>query len=222
ARLITYLLEHEPVAIWSFFFGLVLASIPFVGRKVRHWTTGPILGFFAGAILAYWITVLPMSTGDHGMGFIFLSGMIAICAMILPGISGSFILLLLGAYTTVLTAIKDLDVAIIAIFALGAVIGLLSFARVLKWMFGHYHDLTVAILSGFLLGSLNKIWPWKRTVEEVTKPSGEVVPVLQDSVLPSTYENMGFEADFMLAVGLFFVGILTIVVLEKVGQKRAS
>ena len=161
AKLISYLLEAHPILIWSFFFGLVLASIVYVGKQVRSWNAGAIVSLTIGTGVAFWITILPPLSSSNELWFIFVSGMIAICAMILPGISGSFILLLMGSYQTVLEAVKDKNLLTIGVFIFGAVIGLLSFSRVLKWMFSKYHDFTIAILTGFLIGSLNKLWPWK-------------------------------------------------------------
>ena len=164
AKLISYLLEAHPILIWSFFFGLVLASIVYVGKQVRSWNAGAIISLTIGTSVAFWITILPPLSSSNELWFIFVSGMIAICAMILPGISGSFILLLMGSYQTVLEAVKDKNLLTIGVFIFGAVIGLLSFSRVLKWMFSKYHDFTIAILTGFLIGSLNKLWPWKETI----------------------------------------------------------
>ena len=135
AKLISYLLEAHPVLIWSFFFGLVIASIFYVGKQVKKWSLGSVVSLVIGTGLAYWVTILPPMASSSETWFIFISGMIAICAMILPGISGSFILLLMGSYQTVLGAVKDKDLVTIGVFIAGAVIGLLSFSRVLKWMF---------------------------------------------------------------------------------------
>lgn len=234
AKIITGALETQPVATWSFFFGLVFASIPFVGKQVSKWKVNTILSFIVGAAIAYAITILPASTESNSLLFIFFSAMLAICAMILPGISGSFILLLLGAYTTVLTGIKNLDLALIAVFAVGAVIGLLSFARVLKHMFANYHDVTIAVLSGFLLGSLNKIWPWKEVTEVFVKHAGEVnekiVPIVEKSVLPSNYvkpvvENgevisqISLDSNLGLAISFMALGVILISSLEIIGRK---
>nr|AOE12553.1 integral membrane protein [uncultured bacterium] len=184
AKLISYLLEAHPILIWSFFFGLVLASIVYVGKQVKSWNVGAVISLIIGTGLAFWITVLPPMANSGELWFIFVSGMIAICAMILPGISGSFILLLMGSYKTVLEALKDKELMTIGVFMAGAVIGLLSFSSVLKWMFAKYHDLTIAILTGFLIGSLNKLWPWKDTISTRENSHGEVVPFIQENILP--------------------------------------
>ena len=227
AKAITYLLENHPIPIWSFFFGLVAASIWFVAKQVKKWAFPPILTFIIGAAIAYYITILPATQGTISYPYYFLSGMVAICAMILPGISGSFILLLMGSYKAVLEAVHERDFAIIATVGAGAIIGLLSFSRLLKWMFHKYHDATIALLSGFLLGSLNKIWPWKETISTMVKKAGtpeeEVVPVEQISILPDQFEQItGDSSQLGLAIGLMIAGAAFIILIEKVAiQKEA-
>ena len=171
AKFLSWLLENQPVLLWSFFFGLVLASVFFVGKEIKKWTVGTIAIFVFGAALAYFITELPPNENVESIPYLFLSGALAVCAMILPGISGAFILVLLGSYKTILDAVHERDIKIIATVTIGAIFGLLSFARLLKWMFSHYKGLTLALLTGFILGSLNKIWPWKKVLE--TKTFGE-------------------------------------------------
>lgn len=235
AKGISWLLDNHPVLLWSFFFGLVLASIFFVGKQVRSWKASSIFSFVIGAAIAYAITILPASGSNTALWYILLSGSIAICAMILPGISGSFILVLLGSYGTVLGAVHELDLRIIAVFAVGAVIGLLSFARLLKVMFARYHDLTVALLSGFLLGSLNKIWPWKRVDEVMIKHAGEpdeeIVNVIERAVLPMDFtepviqggkvtDHVIAEPQLWPAIGLCVLGALLILMLERFSIKQ--
>lgn len=237
AKGISWLLVNQPVLLWSFFFGLVFASIFFVAKQVKKWGISPALAFIIGAIIAYMVTILPASGSNDSLWYIFLSGSIAICAMILPGISGSFILVLLGSYSVVLNAIHERDLAIIATFGAGAVIGLLSFARLLKVMFAKYHDLTIALLSGFLLGSLNKIWPWKRVDEIMIKHAGEaneeVVNVVEHVVLPNNFSLPIIEGaqvigqtptdpEFYAALALALAGAALIFLLEKLGNKKPS
>ncbi|TNE28139.1 MAG: DUF368 domain-containing protein [Bacteroidetes bacterium] len=231
AKGITWLLEHEPVLLWSFFFGLVFASIFFVGKQVTQWKASTVVAFLIGAIIAYAITILPASGSNDALWYIFLSGAIAICAMILPGISGSFILVLLGSYALVLDAIHERNLQIIAIFGIGAVVGLLSFARLLKLMFAKHHNVTIAVLSGFLLGSLNKIWPWKRVdsvlIKHAGEPNEEIVNVIEKTVFPGDFttpviENgevisqIPAEPHLMAAIGLCVAGIALILLLERV------
>lgn len=222
AKLIKSLLETEPVLLWAFFFGLVIASILFIGKQIENWNWKTILGFTLGAIVAYYITTL--SGGDqsvHSSWFIFLAGALAICAMILPGISGAFILVLLGAYQPVLTAIDNRDFKTIAIFAVGAIIGLLSFSKILKWLFNNYKNLTLAILTGFILGSLNKIWPWKEVLTTRLDSHGKEVPFLERSILPNTFETITQkDPQLLLAIVLMVVGFLTIFMMEKFATRK--
>ena len=216
AKLISYLLEAHPILIWSFFFGLVLASIVYVGKQVRSWNAGAIISLTIGTSVAFWITILPPLSSSNELWFIFVSGMIAICAMILPGISGSFILLLMGSYQTVLEAVKDKNLLTIGVFIFGAVIGLLSFSRVLKWMFSKYHDFTIAILTGFLIGSLNKLWPWKETISTRVNSHGEMVPFIQENTLPV---DLGDTPPIIIALLFCVLGAAIIFGMEMVSKK---
>ncbi|WP_046757415.1 DUF368 domain-containing protein [Kordia jejudonensis] len=224
AKLIKSLLNSEPILLWAFFFGLVVASILFIGKQIKAWNWKTIFGFTLGAIVAYYITTLP--GGEESVSaswFIFLAGALAICAMILPGISGAFILVLLGAYEPVLTAIDNRDFKTIAIFAVGAIIGLLSFSKLLKWLFNNYKNLTLAILTGFILGSLNKIWPWKEVLTTRTNSHGVEVPFLERSILPNTFETLTQkDSQLLLAIVLMVVGFLTIFMMEKFATKKQA
>lgn len=226
AKLISYLLLDHPIATWSFFFGLVLASIPLVGRQVQHWKGSRYFAFGAGAIIAWLITDLPPVPETGANWYIFISGMIAICAMILPGISGSFILILLGSYLAVLNAVNDRDIVLILIFAAGAVIGLLSFSRLLKFMFHKFHDITIAVLSGFLLGSLNKIWPWKNVLEWFVRHEGEEnerkVALITENVSPGNYAELtGEPAQLGLAIGMAVLGFIVIFGIDRLAAKKS-
>lgn len=165
AKIITWLLDAYPILVWSFFFGLVLASTWFVGKDVkeRNWKTG--IGFLFGAASAFYITVATPAETSSSLFFVFLCGAIAICAMILPGISGSFILVLLGKYFFIMEAVKTFDLKVIAVFGVGACVGITSFSRLLSYALSHMRNVTLAVLSGFMLGSLNKVWPWKEIIE---------------------------------------------------------
>ena len=216
AKLISWLLENEPVLVWSFFFGLVFASIFFVARDITRWNLGIVLTFIIGAALAYFITSLPPTDNSSSLPFLFLSGALAICAMILPGISGAFILVLLGSYKTVLDAVHEKNLLVLSVVFLGAVFGLLSFAKLLKWMFGHYKNLTLALLTGFILGSLNKIWPWKETLE--TKLIGEKTVVLSEvNISPF---SMAGDNQLGYAILLALLGFSVIFILEKAAAKK--
>lgn len=215
AKLITYLLSNHPILVWSFFFGLIIASIILVIKKITKWSAINIIAVIIGSIIAYYVTILPPINNPNALWYIFISGAIAICAMILPGISGSFILLLLGSYQIVLSAIKDLKLSIIAVFGLGCVVGLLSFSKLLNWLFKKYHDTTVALLIGFLIGSLNKIWPWKLTISTRINSHGEKVPFLQENIIPESFSN----DNVLFAIILALSGFLLITGLEKLAKK---
>ncbi|MCB4797507.1 DUF368 domain-containing protein [Neotamlana laminarinivorans] len=216
-KLAKYLLEYHPILIWSFFFGLIVASIYFVGKQITKWNVATIITLLIGAIIAFYISKSPALGNNESSWFLFFAGAIAICAMILPGISGSFILIILGAYQTLSNAIHYLDIKKILIFVSGAIIGLLSFSHVLKWLFKNYHNLTLAALTGFILGSLNKVWPWKKTLTWHTNSKGIDVPVLQESISPFSFEG---NHQLVFAIILMMLGFLTIFLLEKLGSKK--
>ncbi|MEM7550602.1 MAG: DUF368 domain-containing protein [Bacteroidota bacterium] len=203
ARLMTYLLHAHPIQLWSFFFGLILISAFVVARSVKNWKTANFLGLILGVVLAYFITSATPAETPEGYWFIFVSGAIAICAMILPGISGSFILLILGKYQFILEGLKNFDLTIISIFMLGCVVGILSFSRLISWLLTHYHDVTVAILAGFMIGSLNKIWPWKEVLQFRLNSKGEQVPFIERNLLPAEYLEVTGGDPYLLQAILF-------------------
>jgi len=216
AKIISWLLENKPILVWSFFFGLVLASILYIGKQISKWNILMFVLLILGAIVAFYITTLqPLISENSSPFFLFLAGALAICAMILPGISGSFILVLLGAYKPVLEAIHTKDFKLISILAAGAVVGLLSFSKVLKWLFAHYKNATLAVLTGFILGSLNKIWPWKETLTWRINSHGENVPFNEQSVLPFSFEG---DPQLTMAIVLALVGFGVIILLEKIAD----
>ena len=218
AKLIESMLENHPIVIWSFFFGLVLASIIYIGKQITKWTKGSFLCLILGAILAFYITTLnPMVSANSSPWFLFLVGMIAICAMILPGISGSFILVLLGAYKPVLNALNTKDFVSIIIFLVGAILGLLSFSRILKCLFSTYKNYTLATLTGFIIGSLNKIWPWKETISWRTNSKGIEVPFNTASVSPFSFEG---DNQLLISIFLMLIGFGLIILLEKLAIKK--
>ncbi|GFZ87503.1 DUF368 domain-containing protein [Aquaticitalea lipolytica] len=216
-RLAKYLIENHPILIWSFFFGLIVASIFFVGKQINKWNAGVVVSIILGALAAYYITTLPTMADNNSSLFLFFAGALAICAMILPGISGSFILVILGAYKTLSDALHDFDVKKIAIFTFGAIVGLLSFSHILKWLFKHYHNITLALLTGFIFGSLNKIWPWKEVVTWQTTSDGIKTPLVEKSISPFTFDG---NPQITYAIILMVVGFLTIFILEKIGSKK--
>ncbi len=206
ARLITYLLDEFPIHVWSFFFGLILVSIFYVSPSKMKGTD--YIGFALGAFIAYAITSFVPEETTESLWFVFVSGAIAICAMILPGISGSFILLLLGKYDFILSAVKDLNLIVIAVFGLGCLVGIISFSKLIHWLLQHYKAVTMSVLAGFMLGSLNKIWPWKIDL---------------DNVLPTHYSIVTGMNSYLGAAILFFVlGIAIVVLLERAGKQATS
>jgi putative membrane protein len=215
AKLISWLLENKPIMVWSFFFGLVLASILYVGKQIEKWNAVTIILLIIGAFTAYFITTLQPAIENSSLLFYFIAGALAICAMILPGISGSFILVLLGAYKPVLDAIHNRDVKLIGIVAIGAVVGLLSFSKILRWLFDHHKNYTLAVLTGFILGSLNKIWPWKEALTWRVNSHGIKVPFNEQSVSPFSFEG---DSQLMMAIILSIIGFAVIILLEKLAN----
>mgnify|MGYP006073468495 CR=1 FL=1 len=220
---VLYLLANHPILLWAFFFGLILAAVWSVIRHIDKWKIGIIATFLIGTVSAFFITTIIPTTIDTSPFIVFLSGMIAICAMILPGISGSFILLLLGMYSPMLTAVKELQLVTLSIFTSGCVAGLLSFSHVLSWMFNHYKTMTLALLGGFMLGSLNKVWPWKQTIESAIDRHGKEIPLIQNNILPQTFETLHTQPAYMwYAIMLMILGMGMVIGLEKIGQKQAG
>lgn len=214
AKLITYLLVYHPILVWAFFFGLVLASTWFVSKDIKRWNWKTVLSFIIGTALAYYITVATPAETPTNLFFIFLCGAIAICAMILPGISGSFILVLLGKYFYIMEAVKTFNVPVMLVFICGAAIGITTFSRVLSFALRKFHDTTIAVLAGFMLGSLNKVWPWKETLQTYTDSHGAIRPLVEINILPN---QLVWEA-----VGLMILGFFLVYFLEKLSMKEAK
>lgn len=222
AKLIHYLLEYYPIQLWSFFFGLVIISAVSVSREIRDWKVGVILSGLLGIVIAFLITEATPAETPTASWFIFLSGAIAICAMILPGISGSFILLILGKYAYILEAVNERELGTIIVFGLGCVVGLLAFARVISWLLHKFHDVAVALLAGFMIGSLNKIWPWKEVVQTRINSSGEEVPFITKNVLPGTYlEVTATDPLVWQALIFMLLGIGIVLFLEQFATKKS-
>ncbi len=223
ARLISYCLDQYPLLVWSFFFGLILASSVHMARQIKQWQFSLGLALLAGTLIAYAVTEIKPSELSPTALMFFLAGSVAICAMILPGISGSFMLVLMGMYGHVLAAIKSFDMIILASFATGCVVGLLSFSHVLSWLFRRFHDHTLALLTGFLLGSLNLVWPWKQALSYYENSKGEQLALEQMNVLPSQYaELQSTDPQTVICVTLMLLGVLLVLLLEKIGQKTAK
>ena len=218
AKLLEFLLENHPVLIWSFFFGLILISSYTVARRIKNWSYPVLVALVSGVGAAFYITsVSPAETSDASW-FIVFSGILASCAMILPGISGSFILLLLGKYTFALNAVNTFDIKGLFLLALGAAIGLLSLSRLLSWLFKKYHDITVAVLAGFMIGSLNKIWPWKEVVQSIVV-DGHEKALIEKNILPSIANP---DDQLLWAILLMLAGIGLILAFEFLFKKKES
>jgi len=220
-----WLLVHQTVYIWSFFFGLVVASAYTVSRRIPKWTVPLLLTLAVGTGVAYVIVGLVPAQTPNTWWFLFLSGALASCAMMLPGLSGAFILFILGKYEDVLRAVNTGDLMTLALVAAGAGVGLITFAQVLSWLFKRYHDLTVAVLIGLMVGSLRKLWPWKVDVAWLTDSAGnyvldshgELLVSQQINVLPDL-STAGGTLEFVLAAGLAVLGTVVILVLERVAR----
>ena len=218
-KLIKYLLEFQSIPIWSFFFGLIIVSSIFVGKTVVNWKLAQVIALIIGTVAVYLITGSAPSEASTSLFFVFAAGMLAICAMILPGISGSFILVLLGMYIYIIESLSEFNYVVIIVFGLGCIIGLVSFTHLLSYLLKKHHDITLALLTGFMIGSLNKIWPWKRTLSTMIDRHGETVPKIQENILP---QSMEVDPQLGVAIACAIAGFLLIFVMEKVAAKQNS
>lgn len=223
ARVITWMLNTHPIPLWSFFFGLIIISVNHMFKQVEFWKVSRFAAVLAGIGFAYSITVLqPLNLEPTSIN-ILLAGSIAICAMILPGISGSFILLMLGMYTPILAAAKSFDIVTLGTFAAGCAIGILTFSHVLTWVLKHYRDIALTFLTGLMIGTLGKVWPWKETLTWRTNSKGLDVPLLERNLSPFDFEQVtGQPALLAYAVVAMLAAIVLIVVLEKTASKSVS
>lgn len=222
ARGLEWLLHHQPVLLWSFFFGLVLASVVTVTDRVTRWTPGLVGATCAGALGAYvFVGAVPVQTPETWW-FLIASGALAICAMILPGISGAFVLVLLGKYQYVLGAVNQRDFGTLALVGFGAALGLIAFSQVLGWLFRRYHDLTVALLIGLMAGSLRKIWPWKEVLESMTDRHGTIIPTVERNVLPALRVDGALNAEIGLAMAFAVLGLVLVLVIERLARSRSA
>ncbi|MCK9269902.1 MAG: DUF368 domain-containing protein [Bacteroidales bacterium] len=217
ARLLTFILINYPELIWSFFFGLIVASAIYVAKQIKVWNASTWISLIAGIVVAYVITEITPAETTDAWWFIFLSGAIAICAMILPGISGSFILLLLGKYTYIMAAVSNLEIGILVIFLAGAVVGIVSFSNVLAFLLKKYHNQTIALLAGFMVGSLNKVWPWKNNIEMFTNRHGVLKPLVQENVLPQNFQG---DPHLYGAIALAIAGFVLIFAIEWLATRK--
>lgn len=216
SKLITFMIENHPIPVWSFFGGLIIVSAVIILRDIKKWTLGVIFAILLGTLLAYLFTSIPPVSSPDANWFTFVAGAIAICAMILPGISGSFILLMLGQYERILAAVSERNFLVIAIFGVGCITGLLAFSRIISWLLKKHHAITIGLLSGFMLGSINKLWPWKVVLSYRLSSSGAQKPLLTENILPQDYlAATGDEPLFLQAILAFSFGILLVVGIER-------
>lgn len=223
ARLINHLLDSYPIPVWAFFFGLVLASILYLMRQVNAWRSPQVIAIVIGIAIAVAISIARPAQLPDTWWMMMLSGFIAICAMILPGISGSFILLLMGMYNVVIRALGELNVVLLASFGLGCILGLISFSHLLSYLLRHFHSVVMALLTGFLIGSLNVLWPWKQVIETMIDRHGKVIPIVQKNISPFEFTIIN-EQPSLLAVALLcmFIGFLIVFSLDWLSNSRAS
>ncbi len=220
AKLISWLLVTHPIPIWSFFFGLILVSVFHILKQVEQKTINRWVFLLLGVAFAYCITILKPLHMEPTSINILIAGAIAICAMILPGISGSFILLLIGMYTPVLAAVKSFDFTILALFLTGCVLGLLSFSHVLSWLLKRFRDTTLMFLTGLMIGTLPKIWPWKETITWRTNSKGEEVPLIQHNLSPFEFEHLFNQPSQLgIAVVMMLAAIALVLGLEKYAER---
>jgi putative membrane protein len=230
SKIITHLLETQPILVWSFFFGLIIASIALIWKQITKWEVVSIVALTLGIAITYYITIARPVSSPESYPYLFLSGFIAIIAMILPGISGAFILLLMGSYETVIGTINQfregltqMDMQLLStallklgVFALGAIIGLKAFSKILHWMFERHKNTTLALLIGFMIGSLNKVWPWKEVLETRVNSHGVTVPFIEKSILPQDYIG---DPKILTAIILAISGFLVIYGMEKIAAR---
>lgn len=237
SKVFSTLIQTHPTQLWSFFFGLIIASIFYIGKQINKWSVYNVIGLIIGTAIVVGISLLPPIGDSDSLGYIFICGAIAICAMILPGISGSFLLLILGVYPTILGAVNDKNIVLLSVFGLGMVVGILSFSKLLKWIFEHYKNITLSILTGFLVGSMYKLWPWRHIEQIYLKHAGElneeVVTLVDSPVLPQNYdeivtsgnqilEYIPAESNVVMCSILAVLGFSLIFIVEFVGKKSGK
>ncbi|MFT6390042.1 MAG: putative membrane protein [Cellvibrionaceae bacterium] len=223
ANLISYGLEHYPILIWSFFFGLVLASILYLVRQTAQWRWHEGMAIIIGSLLALLIVSLRPTQLPAEWWMLMIAGAIAICAMILPGISGSFILLLMGMYEVFIEALQTMNIVLLLSFTGGCIVGLLGFSHLLSWLLARYESIMYALLTGFLVGSLKVLWPWKEVVETTLDRHGDVIPLVQNNVMPARYTEIMAEPALLLSALLCVLfGLVLVLLLERIGDSASN
>lgn len=224
AKLFDYLFIHYPVYIWAYFFGLVLASVYFVGKTVSKWTTTVIIFFVIGTAAAIAISIMNPATENTNPIYLALCGVVAMCSMILPGLSGSFVLILMGNYQLVMIdAVNNMDLQILMPVGIGAVVGLIAFSHILSWVFKRYRNQTISLLTGFILGSVSILWPWQKIVYlkdaagELILKKGEPIIMKYERIMPDS-----FSGEVIFAILIAIAGILSIWAIEKLAAVKSE
>jgi putative membrane protein len=213
---LTYLFQYHAVGLWSFFFGLILGSIVILSRETWKWNAKEWAAFFIATVLTYFFVGLPVIQTPNTLPFLFLSGAIAICAMILPGISGSYLLVIMGKYEIVLEAISSRDFLSLSVFCAGIVAGILSFVRVVSWLLHHRRRVTLIVLTGIMAGALRTVWPWRETISTRLNSKGEAVPLQQLNILPDA------DPALLWACLLALLGAVVVVGMSRLGGSPAK
>ena len=220
---ITYLLENYTLQVWGFFSGLIAASAIYVGRQVTRWRWQEVVALLLAAAFAYALTVMSPAEGTDAYWMLFLSGALAVSALLLPGLSGSFVLLLLGMYRIVTGSVRRIledfavaDILKMFVFGLGMIVGVVTFSRVLSWTFKRYESLTLATLTGFMIGSLNKVWPWRNVLTYRENSQGKQVPFLEEAVLPVNYTG---DPEVLWVIIWAVIGFAGVFILERLGKR---
>ena len=222
---ISWLMEHYPIPLWAFFFGLILGSAYVLKNAIDNWSAVSILMLLVGACVAFGIGLVSPSQGSESLIYLFFCGMLVVIAMILPGISGAFVLILLGAYGTALDTVAQMKsfvfdgFIVFAVMASGGLVGLKVFAKVLRWLFSNHKNMVLATMTGFLLGSLYKVWPWKEVTQYYTNSSGERVPLNSVSVFPDAFNA---DAQLVPAITAFFLGLILLFLLERLSKNKSD
>lgn len=222
AKVLDFLFVNYPIFVWAFFFGLILASVYYVGKTIKKWNFSVIFTFFIGTAVALAIALLNPATQNDSFLYLILCGIVAICSMILPGLSGSFILILMGNYELVMIqSVNNLDFVVLIPVMIGAIGGLIAFSHILSWIYKKYKDQTIAILTGFILGSLSILWPWKNETYLIDT-AGEYILKNGDKIIQSStkYIPETFNTEVIIAISLMIIGIITISLIEKIASKQ--
>ena len=218
--LMQYLLKNHAIMVWSFLFGLIVMAVPLMLRKVQTWNVQTITSLLVGTGIMYLLTIVHPLQAPHNLFFIFISGVLSVCGLVIPGISGVSILMLFGQYQTIVTALNDTNTFVLVVFFFGCIVGVLSASRVIAWAWSYHQQITIALLTGFMIGALNKVWPWRKVLEYATNVKGDQIAVFDKSVLPWHFLSIT-EKDPQLfqAILMMALGVLVVVTIEKIAVR---